>query len=53
MVDTIFSMASGGSATVSGVAMVLGLRTLERIRRSFSSTVHPRTKFRMAALLAP
>src|SRR5882757_1825618 len=52
-VDVISAIVSCGAAADNGVAIGPGLRTLERIRRSFSSTVHPRTKFRTAALLAP
>src|SRR5260370_41659379 len=53
MVDTIRAIASTGCRVTSGVSVGPGLRPFARIRRAFSSTVHARTKLRMAALVAP
>ena len=39
--------------TSSGVLIGPGLRTLDRMRRSFSSMVQVRTRLRTAALVAP
>jgi hypothetical protein len=50
IVDTNLAIASGGRRSTSGVSVGPGLRTFERMRRSFSSIVHARTKLRMAAL---
>src|SRR4030088_2308990 len=53
MVVRILAMASGGCRSTSGVLIGPGLRTLERMRRSFSSMVQARTRLRTAALVAP
>src|SRR5258707_1573708 len=53
IVDTIRAIASTGCRVTCGVSVGPGLRTFERIRRSFNSTGQARTKLRMADLGAP
>src|SRR5258708_16795683 len=53
MVATILAMMSGDWISTSGVLIGPGLRTFERMRRSFNSTVQVRTRLRTAALVAP
>src|ERR1700722_5264377 len=50
IVDTILAMVSGDCRATIGVSTGPGLTTLERMRRSFNSEVHVRTKERTAAL---
>src|SRR5882757_7163532 len=49
----ILAMASGGCRSTRGVLIGPGLRTFDRMRRSFSSMVQARTRLRTAALVAP
>ena len=51
--ETIRAMASGGAPLAKGVSVGPGLKTFERIPRSFNSTVQAHTKLRIAALVAP
>src|SRR5260370_22346184 len=53
MVVSILAMVSGGCRSTKGVLIGPGLRTFERIRRSFNPMVQDRTTFRPAAFVAP
>src|SRR5260370_33216100 len=53
MVVSILAMVSGGCRSTRGVLIGPGLRTFERIRRSFSSLGQARTRMRTAALVPP